>query len=170
MLTTLISLGLDYKIDEKNYIDSLQYETYGAVDREINDIAGNYLVTKSYIDNYISQISHELTSFNNISIKDEYYISASVVDSATKIINNLSPITCSKLEIYNIYPSNYGTIIFEWENIDNIFTLEIGKDSIGYFIEEGEVFTEIVESSSLIDDNYSKTLLELTTILNNFYS
>ena len=36
-----------------------------------------------------------------------------------------------------IYKTKLGTVILDWENGDNIFSLEIAKQSFGYFIEIG---------------------------------
>lgn len=56
----------------------------------------------------------------------------------------------------NVYFTPYGTICFDWEKGDKTFSLEVGREELGYFIEEGDVDTKQVDSMSF----YAKEWVE----------
>ena len=64
-------------------------------------------------------------------------INSLIIDNAFLLIKSLPPSILYYLKPENIYPSQFGTIILDWEfDTDNIFSLEIAKKSIGYFVEK----------------------------------
>ena len=75
--------------------------------------------------------------------------------NARKFINELiakEDVLLENLDIENITPTPYGTIVFDWEIDKNIVSVEIGDTKIGFFtdfanngnniISEGEIFNE----------------------------
>ena len=42
----------------------------------------------------------------------------------------------SLLELDDVYKTNYGTIIMDWDKSENHFQLEVGKTDMGYFSEK----------------------------------
>lgn len=104
-----------------------------------------------------------MSEINNISLlKDNWNgmgsqkISSEVLNNTINVIGAIPPSVLYYLNPNNIYPSKYGTIILDWEfgNKDNCLSLEIAKNSIGYFVE--------------IDGNDSKQVEELSTNTENF--
>jgi hypothetical protein len=59
------------------------------------------------------------------------------LDVDKKIIENILLIFKHLSIEPEIYKTKFGTVILDWENGDNIFSLEIAKQSFGYFIEIG---------------------------------
>jgi len=100
---------------------------------------------------------------------DEVNVSAEVLNQSIKVLESLYPSFYEKLSDNDIYPSNYGTIIFDWEkSADEIFSLEIGKNSLGYFIEKNEVDEKQVESLSLDNNKFESSMKNLLTDLSVF--
>jgi hypothetical protein len=93
-------------------------------------------IQKNYFDNFLC--------FDNINIiKNKIFqlhnlkeISADVHNNAYNLLINLPEFILDKIDIENIYTSRYGTVMIDFEFFEsNIFSLEIGKKSIGYFSE-----------------------------------
>jgi len=61
--------------------------------------------------------------------------SYSVIQNSLKFIKKLSDNLIDNLELDEVTPSNYGTIILEWEKENNYVSIEIGESEIGFFYE-----------------------------------
>lgn len=93
-------------------------------------------------------------------------ISANVLALAYTFLETLYPSMIEQLDLEDIYTTDYGTIIFDWEkDKDNIFSLEIGATQIGYFIEINGVDKKQVDA---IDFMVSKEVIlkDLNDFLN----
>lgn len=69
----------------------------------------------------------------------EYNISTTVRNYTKEVLEYLE----DYLQGGIVYVNPHGTVSIDWEDV---FSLEIGKDSIGYFIEEDGVDTKQVDS------------------------
>lgn len=49
------------------------------------------------------------------------------------------------LDPENVYPTPYGTIILDFENSNKLLSIEIGKQNLGYFLEEDNKYIEMKE-------------------------
>lgn len=94
----------------------------------------------------ISALGNNCNNFGTPKINSE------IIVNALKIIQSLPPSILYYLVPENVYPTKMGTIIMDWEiNQDNILSLEIAKNSIGYFVEmNGDDYKEVEKIS--IDD------------------
>lgn len=104
------------------------------------DSPRNQLVNISHIDNIEKSIVNEIIEISQL--EDNWngfgtsQISADVINNALSIVNLLRPTVLCYLSPENIYPSKFGTIIMDWDfGNGNIFSLEIAKQSVGYFTE-----------------------------------
>lgn len=83
-----------------------------------------------------------------------------VKENYNKIVQHIK-----SLSRYESRESNYGTIIIDIEDLGNIFSLEIGKDSIGYFSEFKGNTLHFEENLLLNDD---KTIEKLKYDYNEY--
>lgn len=88
-----------------------------------------------------------------------------VYNNCSNIVNKLPTIIFEKTEI-EIYYSHYGTIIIEFfmTSID-FFSLEIGKDNIGYFSEISGITEIYCDYLLTIDEN--KDLINIDKLNND---
>lgn len=61
--------------------------------------------------------------------------SANVINKATSFFNSLPRPYKQILNVEDIYPSTYGTIILEWYNKEHFISIEIGETKFGFFSE-----------------------------------
>lgn len=98
-------------------------------------------------------------------------ISSDVLNNTLNIINAIPPSLLYYLNPDNIYPSKYGTIIMDWEfgNKENYLSLEIAKDSIGYFIEvNGKDHKQIEKINTNDDDSFDYAIASINNDLSIF--
>lgn len=83
---------------------------------------------------------------------DENRFSANVLALTYAFVESLYPSMIEQLDLEDIYTTDYGTVIFDWEkDKDNIFSLEIGASQIGYFIEVNGIDIKQVDAANLTD-------------------
>jgi hypothetical protein len=170
LASTLFSLDPDFRRYE--YINQhIGYDT--EIESIIVDETDIDLKTCYYLNNisgnYCEIIKNQLINFANKLDKSNSEISYDVLNQSLNLIDNIYPSLVEKLNIENVYTSSYGTVILDWEfSGDNLFSLEVGKDSIGYFIEKkGEDFKE-VDSLGLKDNDIKNTFSSLINDLSDF--
>lgn len=89
-------------------------------------------------------------------------IKTETISNAISIFESLSLNLIYHLDVDDIYCSSYGTIIFDWEfENENIFSVEIGKESLGYFYEKD---SNIVQREDLKIDNSESLLNAIVNI------
>lgn len=92
-----------------------------------------------------------------------------ILNNFFNVCNNLIDSNKVNLDLYNIYPSQHGTIIVDFEIGDNIFSLEIGKEDIGYFVEiDGKTF-KVVDIISIREKDFSITMEQLNNDLSEYF-
>lgn len=111
--------------------------------------------------------SEHLNFYDNLvkSLVDEN-ISPDVFNNALKIYNALPTYVSTNISINDIYNSNVGTIIMDFEiDFDNVFSLEVGKSEIGYFSEINSQTVSFCRNTSIDETSIRK----LNSELENFY-
>lgn len=94
-------------------------------------------------------------------------LSFGVIDQCLFLIDELNPLSLKEIDLENIYPTELGTVIFDWEkDRDNVFSLEIGLKSIGYFIEvEGKDVKQV--DDVVLKDHINILINDLNRFLND---
>jgi hypothetical protein len=102
---------------------------------------------------------------------EEENIHKEVQINTIKVVESLSEFFIDNIDLDSIYPSSYGTVLVDFEKDNNIFSIEIGTKSIGYFSEVESVTYDFCEES-FIDDNekFNLTIGKLNNDFLNFYN
>ncbi len=136
-------------------------------DESENDLKSTFFLYKNN-PIFMNGIIEEISKFVDRNSFTELFISHIVFNQGKNILDNISTIYFSRLNQDSIYTTNYGTLIIEWNNMTDVFSLEIGKSSIGYFYEKNnEIFT--VTELSLANDFLEETMNKLNKDLSNFH-
>ena len=92
-------------------------------------------------------------------------ISSKVLINSHNFLNILSPSLLEELDLNNVYSTPYGTLVLDWEkDSDNVFSLELGADKIGYFMEVDGIDEKKVDNVYL-EDNKKELLQDLSLFL-----
>jgi hypothetical protein len=95
---------------------------------------------------------------------DELGINLPAFVQSLEVINHLRDSQLEDLSIEDIYASSYKTLIFEWKRGADVFSLEIGDDTIGYFAEkDGKDL--LFEDGAPLDEIKSKLIADLEAFL-----
>lgn len=156
ILSSFLLSGLDYSIQRRRELEthsSLLVQDLGihAVTRVDNDQFEKSFI---YLVEDISSVSEAVKNINSL-INGEFdrkNITARVFKTADNIISRLPESILLKISNDNIYSTDYGTLIIDWESTedfsDDEFSLEIGNECIGYFSEhEGEDIVRVEEAT-----------------------
>ena len=96
----------------------------------------NYYSFLNIERNYVDRADEILNSIlNDIFLNRNNSVSREVFRNTYTIMSELPPSVLEVLNEENIYQSKFGTLIFDWEKNEDVFSLEIGSNSVGYFIE-----------------------------------
>ncbi|MHA3788165.1 hypothetical protein ACX0HA_08150 [Flavobacterium hauense] len=109
------------------------------------------------LKNEIDHISKLPDNWNGFGSKK---ISTEVIINTLNVVSEIPPSILYYLKD-NIYPSKFGTIILDWEfggADNNIFSLEISKNSVGYFIESKGEDIKQVESLDISFEEFDNTM------------
>ncbi len=164
-LITSALLALNPDIEKYSYTTLTNYSIEHVSDfEEIDDLKNAYFLYNKKFSSKIELIKEQLNSFlinSDVDLK----ISSDVYNNSYSIIEELYPSIYDSLSLDDIYPSNYGTLIFDWEKENgDIFSLEIGSESLGYFIEvDGRDQKQIDEIT--IEDSLNVLLKDLSIFL-----
>lgn len=147
--------------------DGIEAETI-IEDENIIDLKSCYYLN-NIPGNYSEIIKTELIKFSNQIDSSDSKISPDVLNQSLKIVDFIYPSLVEKLNIENVYSTSYGTVIFDWEySNDNLFSLEVGKDSLGYFIEKNGSDVKEIDSLSLEEKEMHNTFSSLIKDLSDF--
>lgn len=115
---------------------------------------------KSELDNaastfYLLETSAQNDIYRSITIKlnsqfENKEISSNVYKTSFDVIQSLPESIIRKINLEDIYSTEYGTIVLDWQsfkkNSNDEFSLEIGNNCMGYFYEnDGEDMLNIQE-------------------------
>lgn len=127
-LTLMSSLSTDYR--KNSYLANVVENNDNDIENFVDTSEQNYFKGFSNIDN-VNKIKNQL-----FQLLSQTNISYSVYNNASNFLTDLPELVLEKIEIENIYCSKYGTVMVDLEVDDaNLFSLEIGKDSAGFFSE-----------------------------------
>jgi len=123
-------LEIENQLNETALIETINY----------SNCLSNQLFNVSHVDHIEKSIVREIMEISHL--EDDWngfgtsQISSDVINNALNIVSLLRPTVLCHLSPENVYPSKFGTIIMDWDfGNGNIFSLEIAKQSIGYFTE-----------------------------------
>ena len=143
-ISTLMSLSTDYK--KNSYLANVISNDSYYIEEIYQGTQKNYFDDFSCFDN-ITKIKNKI-----FQLLDSKEISTEVHNNACNLLVSLPELILDKVDIENIYTSQYGTIMVDFEFFDsNIFSLEIGKNSIGYFSEINSLTFIFCEELKTID-------------------
>lgn len=153
-------LPTDPEIEKRKYIWELDppHEIHC---EQTTDLKSSYLLYNADIHDFQNELEAYVTSF--FSIKKT--ISKMVLDNSINFIKELYPSILNGINLEDVYTTGYGTVIFDWEiDSDNIFSLEIGASTLGYFIEKNGVSFKQVDERPFKDIQI-ELLEDLTSFL-----
>mgnify|MGYP005832954487 CR=1 FL=1 len=163
LVTSLLSSALNPDVEKYEFVNKpvLSEESF---DEELIDINDIYFYTTNRSSDKMDILKHHLTQFFESS-DDDLKISSRVLSHAHMFLDNIYPSLLEDLDIENVYPTPYGTLVFDWEkNEDDVFSLEIGADSIGYFIEiDGSDIKSVDERN--LEESKIETFRDLSSFL-----
>ena len=102
----------------------------------------------------LQEMKEELLNLFRSSDSDQK-ISSEVLRQSFEVLESLYPSLIEKFNPENLTRTSYGTIVLDWEkDEDNVFSLEIGANKIGYFIEQdGQDIKQIDEEDFIPHKN-----------------
>ncbi len=124
-ITSFLALSTEYR--RNSYLANVIPD--GEIEIDQFDIDSNDYFKGFSRNDYINNIKCRL--YNFLSHSD---VSYAVYNNAYNLIQSLPEIVLDKIDIENVYISSYGTVMVDIEFKSNdIFSLDIGKKSVGYF-------------------------------------
>jgi len=165
-LFTATLLGLNPDVEKHNYLTiNTNANNISYLDKNI-DLKDAFFLFNSNFKSNIDYLKDKLDFFLSCSEVD-LKISPQVYNNAILVLDNLYPSIYNSINVDDIYTSNYGTVILDWEKDNNdIFSLEIGSEKLGYFIEINNVDVKQVEEIE-VRNSLKDLLLDLSNFLNN---
>ena len=166
-LLTATILGLNPEIEKYNYLHTVNTDIECVINATKDiDLKDTYLLFNCDYSSKLELIKNQLNLFFTNSDED-IKINSKVYNSSYYIINNLYPSIYNEININDIYTSNYGTLIIDWEKKSgDVFSLEIGSEKLGYFIEKDNIDIKQMEEIE-IEGSLKELLTDLSSFLNN---
>ncbi len=170
LLTNLLLSGLDYNAVERGRIINSNFLMPNLVEEVVSyEDSDSFLETNNTYLFHFDSISSVYQTISS-KLKEEFEksnISSDVYKTSFDLISLLPESILFKLAEDNVYPTNYGTIVLDWEDNESNdeFSLEIGKDCFGYFSEFDGKDTINVEEVAFS----SKEVSELHKKIEEFY-
>jgi hypothetical protein len=163
ILTTTTLLGLNPDVEKSKFLNESILE-----DIVENEVFFDLKKTYFFVNNHQSKIDHlknHIATFLE-NINENEVLSLNVVNNAFNFLDRLNSNIVDELNFDNVYTTSYGTIVFDYENKNesSVFSLEIGKKEIGYFIEKNDIDIKQVDAVEI-----EKINEELITDLINFF-
>lgn len=160
LLTSFVALNPE--VEKFQYVNNYQYNEPTYTERMF-DLKSVYLVC-SDVKSKNDILKDKINIFHK-SKELDLKISSRVLINSHNLLNILSPILLEELDLNNVYSTSYGTLVFDWEkDEDNVFSLELGADKIGYFIEvDGEDVKRVDDVS--LKDTKKELLHDLSSFL-----
>ncbi len=157
---------IHYQYLDKNRTDAF-IETYE------NDIVKGFIQNSkiSEIENEIyKEVSEIALLKDNWNGEGTQKINFQVIDNTLNVLGSIAPSVLYYLCPNNIYPSKYGTIIidFEFGNKDNYVSLEIAKNSIGYFVEKDGIDYKQIEKLETNEESFDASVASINNDLSLF--
>lgn len=157
IVISLFSFNPNLDEHRKLFENSTVQEVHYSVEEPELDLKNLFLLNTLNFNDNLVRIKNELKSYTESNDPDQK-ISADVFNNSYRFLDNIPPSAIEQLTLDNIYVSNNSTVVFDWEkSSDDLFSLEIGNKSLGYFVELNGVDIKQVESLSLINSEFENT-------------
>jgi len=151
----------DRDMDNSEYVESANLKSTLL---DCSDIT----VCEKNVLNEIIEISKLPDNWNKLGTDK---ISSEIIDNTLTVVEKIWPSLLYYLKPENIYPSQYGTIILDWEfDNENLLSLEIGKKSLGYFVEVGGKNHKQVDRLEISDENMGAIISSINHDISLFLS
>lgn len=164
-LCSIILSSLNPDIEKRKYrVEALEQREEYVTQKyeEVFDYKKTYFIENNENHSYIEILQNQIISkFYNLEI--DHKISFEVLNNSLELLYKFYPSIYNCLEEYNIYSTDYNTLILDWEKNGDIFSLEVGVDSMGYFIEKDDNFVKQVDKISV--KIYSELLKDLSDFI-----
>jgi hypothetical protein len=157
--------ALNPQVEKFSFLNRTNIEMESILlDEEIIDLKDTYHFTGIVSNEKSDFLKRQVLDFFHSS-DDSIKISADVLAQCYSFIDNLYPSVLEQLDIDDVYSTSYGTVVFDWEkDIDNAFSLEIGSEKLGYFIEVNGNDDKQVDSL-ILDQGKNELLQDLSSFL-----
>jgi predicted enzyme involved in methoxymalonyl-ACP biosynthesis len=143
------------------------YQGYSFIVKDRNSFI-EPVIESSFIDNMLLKVSEFESLQENWDGHNAKPISKKVIFNANMFLKRLPGYYSDKLNIEDIVPTPYGTIVIDWYNEDEeLLSMEIGKTKIGYFTEFHHNDNALSKGIDF-EDNYSIPN-ELINVLRSLY-
>lgn len=116
-----------------------------SVEGRVSDYNSIIIPPETYATSYNLSITDNYKTKTDL-IKEEILklvdvaIGLNVYNSSIDLIEKLSYSVISQFDIDNLYATDYGTLILDWERNDRQFSLEIGGSNFGYYIDNNSEY------------------------------
>jgi hypothetical protein len=140
LLTNLLISGFDYNSVERERVINSNFLTSNLVEEVVyykeNESSFERQNTYLFDFNSISSVYQTIS----LKLKEEFEknnISSDVYKTSYDLISLLPESILFKLKEDDLYPTNYGTLVLDWEDekSNDEFSLEVGNNCFGYFSE-----------------------------------
>jgi hypothetical protein len=159
---TLVS-GLSLDMKRNSYLAN--FEVNEAIICPIFSNPYNYNIT-DFLVNKCDFIKRNISNY-----LQEENIQTDVQINTYRVIENLSEFFIDNVDLNSIYTSKYGTVLIDFEKNNNIFSIEIGVKSIGYFSEIDTKTIDFCEETFIDNENnLSSSLSKLNKSFLEFYN
>lgn len=172
LFTTGITSSLNPDVEKYKFLHKGQDRNeYYFAQQIIERSSSDYLIVDySSIKSYGDEIKEEIKSISEYEENWDSFgamqISSTVINNTINIVDSIFPSLLEKLNKDDIYPSKYGTIILEWIfDANNIFSLEVGRETVGYFYEIAGDISKQVDSLPIGNDDFHTTTYQINTDL-----
>ncbi len=164
--TTAIVLSIPLNADRPRFLDFDKSEDGAYTNEEpMIDIKNNYYLTSISYNDTLTRLKSRLSDFVG---SEEGDISANVYHNSIKLLSKISPTVFNEFYEDGLYTTDNGTVIFDWEQSEDVFSLEIGKDALGYFVEKDGVDILQVDKLSLNEVEFEETSKKVLSDLSDF--
>jgi hypothetical protein len=166
------SLLAGYKpgsIDENEFFSILRDRSEVLTEETKTPMNQDWIFNQGY---YLENNYKELAFLRKtISYLQSENLNAEIQANLNKILETLPNIFIDNvISNDNVYCSSYGTVLIDFEEKNNIFSLEIGTSSIGYFSEINSVTSDFCEEIFIDnDDNFERSVRKLNNDFLAFY-
>jgi len=159
---TVILAGLSADVRRQSFIESYVDDntTYQ------NEYVHNDVV---YSNDFYLDINSESKKTDLLNEIEKEFVNTDVKRNTIDIIRNLSALYLMNFNLDNLYQSAYGTAVLEFIKDDSNFTIEVGKESFGYFgeidgdyikINEEIVISQNLEEREIVYGNLNNDFVE----------
>jgi len=145
ILPTFLPLNPD--VDKLSILNHrTNYDDPTTLDEQFVDLKDTYYYTFHLQYEKQTLLKEEVLNMFR-SFDEDLKISTDVLKQSFLILEGLYPSILESFDIENLTRTPYGTVVLDWEkDSNNFFSLEIGANKIGYFIEKDGVDIKQVDS------------------------